>query len=319
MLREGKEYIDDTIFVDEHEIVHLYGPPHLLKCLRFNLLKKDLNYTWESKSRKDSWSHIETAFQIDKYDEIFRLLKKLTEAHIYPKDKQKIRVNLCKNVFSHTTAVVMMNMCKYKRKSPDGKLKMNKEGEDTALLIYLIDKIFDSLNCDEKSKSKKNNEEEGEEENEEGREKSLEDYNYKQYISTSDDCPYEVLWNDAIRLFDSMRYVENNPKDKERPNVENFFGQIRQHGIRNTKPTTIAFADYYKSILINNIVKNNLKGTNCENDSSSDFLVTVKTLLNHKKIPTFVKHRGLYQHFQLILIIQKIFMIFFYIVHYQSE
>ena len=80
-------------------------------------------------------------------------------------------------------------------------------------------------------------------------------------------------------------YVKNNPKDKERPNVlknfahsqrglkilrkkmkqhgpthlssrifnqdpvEIFFGQnIRQHGIRNTKPTTIDFIDYYKSI-----------------------------------------------------------------------
>ena len=165
MLRESKEYIDDTIFIDGHEIVHLFDPPHLLKCLRNNLLKKDLNYTWKSKSRKASWSHIETAFQIDKCDGIFRLLKKLTEAHIYPKDKEKMRVNLCKNVFSHTTAVVMMNMCKYERKSPDGKLEMSKEGEDTALLLYLIDKIFDSVNCDEKPKSKKNNKEE--EENEE--------------------------------------------------------------------------------------------------------------------------------------------------------
>ena len=138
MLREGKEYIDNTIFVDEHEIVHIFDPPHLLKCLRNNLLKKDLNYTWESKSRKASWSHIETAFKIDKYDGIFRLLKKLTDADIYPKDKQEMRVNLCKNVFSF-----------------DGKQEMNKEGEDTALLLYLIDKIFDSLNCDEKPKLKK--------------------------------------------------------------------------------------------------------------------------------------------------------------------
>ena len=230
-----------------------------------------------------------------------------------------MRVNLRKNVFSHTTAVVMMNMCKYERKSTDGKLEMSKEGEDTALLLYLIDKIFDSVNCDEKPKSKKNNAEEGEEENEEEREKSRQDYNYKQYIATSDDCPHEVLWNDAIRLFDSMKYVKNNPKDKERPNVlknfahtlrglqilrkkmkehgsthfsgrmfnqdpvENFFGQIRQHGIHNTKPTTIAVTDYYKSILVYNIVKNNIKDTNCENDSSLGFLVTVKTLLNHNK------------------------------------
>ena len=48
IVRECKEYIEDTIFIEWHEIVHLFVPPHLLKCLRNNLLKKDWNYTWKS-------------------------------------------------------------------------------------------------------------------------------------------------------------------------------------------------------------------------------------------------------------------------------
>ena len=61
--------------------------------------------------------------------------------------------------------------------------------------------------------------------------------------------------------------------------IENLFVQIRQHGVRNVKPNTTSFKDYYKSILVNTITDNNLKGPNCEGDSSSGFLVSIKSLL----------------------------------------
>ena len=114
-----------------------------------------------------------------------------------------------------------------------------------------------------------------------------------------------------------MKFVKNTLKAKERPNVvdnfvhilksfkvlrkkmkehgflsfsdrlfnqdpiENFFGQIRQHGARNTKPTTAAFKDYFKSSPVNSVVQNNVRGTNCEDSLSSGFLVNIQTLMNH--------------------------------------
>ena len=63
--------------------------------------------------------------------------------------------------------------------------------------------------------------------------------------------------------------------------IENFFGQIRQHGARNTKPTTAAFKDYFKSLLVNSVVQNNIRGTNCEDSLSSGFLVNIQALMNH--------------------------------------
>lgn len=61
--------------------------------------------------------------------------------------------------------------------------------------------------------------------------------------------------------------------------IENFFGQIRQHRPRNIKPKATVFQGYYKRLLVNFVVDNNLKGTNCEADFSSNFLVNVKALL----------------------------------------
>ena len=138
---------------------------------------------------------------------------------------------------------------------------------------------------------------------------------YKEPIPTSGDYPHQDPWNEAIKVFQSMKFVKKRSRNKERPNVmnnfihtlkgfkllrrkfdnygfthfggrlfnqdpiENLFGQIRQHAVRNVKPNTTLFEDYYKSILVNTITDNNLKGTNCEGDSSSGFLVSIKSLL----------------------------------------
>ena len=41
----------NTIVVDGHEIIQLFDPPHLLKCIRNNLLTKDLEFVWQGTKR----------------------------------------------------------------------------------------------------------------------------------------------------------------------------------------------------------------------------------------------------------------------------
>ena len=279
----------------------MFDYPHLLKCLRNNLITKDLLFTWKGKKGKASWTHLERAFTIDKYGGMFRLFRKLSEANIHPNNKQKMRVQLCKSVFSHTTASILINMCRSKKKSPDETLEMKPEEEDTGYLFHIVDNIFDSMNGEEKFTQKRINLD-GEEE----------EYIYKTLIPTSGECPHKELWDEAIVLFENMKLVKNTPKAKERPNIvnnfvhtlksfkllrkkmkehgfpsfsgrlfnqdpiENFFGQIRQHGARNTKPTTAAFKDYFKSLLVNSVVQNNVRSTNCEDSLSSGFLVNIQ-------------------------------------------
>lgn len=43
--------------------------------------------------------------------------------------------------------------------------------------------------------------------------------------------------------------------------IENFFGQVRQHGGRNVNPNCNSFLGYYKSLIINSYTQTSLKLT----------------------------------------------------------
>jgi len=101
--------------INDEEIVPLYDPPHLLKCMRNNLLTKNLNLNYNGKNQTASWSHIETLYRLDKQNEIYELrtLPKLTESHIIPSKIKKMRVSVAAQVFSHRVASTMNLMANY--------------------------------------------------------------------------------------------------------------------------------------------------------------------------------------------------------------
>ena len=94
-LKDNKNYCENTIVIDDREIVHLFDYPHLLKFLRNNRITKNLLLTWKGNKWKASWTHLERTFIIAKYGVIFQLFRNLSEANIYPNNKQKMRVQLC--------------------------------------------------------------------------------------------------------------------------------------------------------------------------------------------------------------------------------
>ncbi|XP_045492400.1 uncharacterized protein LOC123691860 [Colias croceus] len=51
--------------------------------------------------------------------------------------------------------------------------------------------------------------------------------------------------------------------------LENFFGNIRSYGVRNTAPNTIHFEGAYKSLLLNNFNTPHSVNSNCENDDNN--------------------------------------------------
>lgn len=68
------------------EIVPLYDPPHLLKCMRNNLITKNLKFTdRDGKNRVAKWDHIVQLNELDKHECLIgdRINPKLTDAHIY--------------------------------------------------------------------------------------------------------------------------------------------------------------------------------------------------------------------------------------------
>jgi len=61
--------------------------------------------------------------------------------------------------------------------------------------------------------------------------------------------------------------------------IENFFGSIRSHGVRNIKPTPAMFISSFKALLINNFTSSHSVGSNCENDDCDGALDNLKNFL----------------------------------------
>ncbi|KAK9685299.1 hypothetical protein QE152_g38152 [Popillia japonica] len=73
--RSNKPYTIFGFEVDGKEIVPLFDYPHLMKCIRNNLLTKDLVYSYKGIERRASWQHIINLYNWDTPTNILELLK----------------------------------------------------------------------------------------------------------------------------------------------------------------------------------------------------------------------------------------------------
>ncbi|KAK9746450.1 Transposase protein [Popillia japonica] len=69
------------------------------------------------------------------------------------------------------------------------------------------------------------------------------------------------------------------PRSINQDPLENFFGRIRQRGVRYTNPTCSAFNGFYKSLLVKNLLAKQSVGANCEEDGC-DILLTLKKFIS---------------------------------------
>lgn len=137
------------------------------------------------------------------------------------------------------------------------------------------------------------------------------------------------FWNEAIDVFNSMKFVAKDGKISTPPCIKNWiitlqsfkyiwgkvnstfkflslrninqdplectFGAIRSHGVRNINPTTIQFVGSFKTLLINNFSSIKSIG-NCEIDETGDVLDNLKQILmvdeKVKSINTFYKNEN---------------------------
>lgn len=79
---------------------------------------------------------------------------------------------------------------------------------------------------------------------------------------------FKILKANDVSFF-KPRFINQDP-------IENFFGQLRQHGGRNTNPTVQNFKQFYKTLLLNNFVTRHSLSANCERDNSVNIISSVK-------------------------------------------
>ncbi|CAI6343489.1 unnamed protein product [Macrosiphum euphorbiae] len=101
--------------IEDVEIVPIFDPPHLLKCIRNNLMTKDVTFTYRGENLTASWSHIKTLYEFDKKNEVngLRSLPSLKDEHIYPEKMHKMKVKLAAQVFSQRFAAILRLLVDY--------------------------------------------------------------------------------------------------------------------------------------------------------------------------------------------------------------
>ncbi|XP_052747040.1 uncharacterized protein LOC112046793 [Bicyclus anynana] len=137
--------VDRPFFIyNENEIVTIMDPPHLLKCFRNNFLKHNIkcpdNFATNAVSGIAKWEHIKEFFKNDNNNPNFVFAPALTDQHIHPNGKQKMKVKLAAQVLSHSVAAGIFAKVARNEISPEAVV--------TATLISKMDNIFDSLNAD---------------------------------------------------------------------------------------------------------------------------------------------------------------------------
>lgn len=82
-----------------------------------------------------------------------------------------------------------------------------------------------------------------------------------------------------LSVLKSVGFKQVSPRFLNQDPLENFFGKIRQRGVRFTNPTCTSFVNFYKSLLVNNLIGKQSVGANCEEDNC-DILLTLKKFLS---------------------------------------
>uniref|UniRef100_A0A1Y1KN14 THAP-type domain-containing protein n=1 Tax=Photinus pyralis TaxID=7054 RepID=A0A1Y1KN14_PHOPY len=301
--------------VDGKERIPLFDTPHLFKGLRNNLLTKNLHFVWKDINMVAKWEHIKQLYYLDTADDT-RLCNKLTDSHVLPEKINKMKVSSCTQVFSHRVGSLMKRISRWDTRDEPN---LPVSASETAEFILFADKLFDSLNgttC-----------------------KAPVGKPLKGGVSAS--SGHVEFWYEALQILDSMKFYSDQkngfvanpslrnlkhtirgfiylqqkllnegsfsfllPRSFNQDALENFFGSVRSHGIRNINPSVHHFITSFKTLIINNFMSSHSMGQNCEEDVHVGALDTLRLCLEkdhpftanvpveavHVELPAYLSH-----------------------------
>lgn len=189
-----------------------------------------------------------------------------------------------------------------------GDSAIDAEAENTGQLCLFIDKLFDSVNGNV-IKSTPGKELRG---------------------SVTLTSIHWEFWNEALKILNSMKYESKKPiptiqnwirtiqdvqlickrllndgfkyvflRNFNQDPIENFFGSIRSHGLRNINPTPANFICSFKALVLNNFTSSHSVGANCEDDDCDGVIDNLKEFLfNEIPLETNIEETGIIHHVQ---------------------
>ena len=255
----------------------MFDPPHLLKCVRNNLMK----YTFKFDGYVAVWNDVENFYQKD-ISLTIRAAPKLTEKHIHPNNFAKMRVKYATQVLSHTVAAAI---CTY---VSVGGLPSSAMG--TAELLSRFDSIFDCFNSSTLHTTKKlrcavNEKTSHIEYLKESITfiKNLKVFQGDKDVTGRIKCLHGwlVTINALILIWSKLksnhqfkflftRRLNTDP-------LENFFGTIRQQGGNSDNPTPVQFTRAFRKLFFSSLL------TSSAGNCAADFDVMLAEYTNASK------------------------------------
>uniref|UniRef100_A0A1E1WCZ7 THAP-type domain-containing protein n=1 Tax=Pectinophora gossypiella TaxID=13191 RepID=A0A1E1WCZ7_PECGO len=252
--------------LNNKKIYYIFDVPHLIKCLRNNLLTN--NFVYDDK--KVTWEHIHVLYS-EQHKKKLKLIPKITEAHVKPNKNQKTRVKYAADIFSNSVYAALLILISNKT--------LPEEAKATAEFVHKMNNLFDILNS---NTVQTNN-------------KFQKAFSLKKY-------QLDVL-EDAMTVFkklkaiDSKKGVDNTKRLKTFKNIqitiqstimlckdlkkegfnsvftrrlnqhclENFFDAVREQVGNHRNPTAIEFMRAFSKYFLSNMLKNS-RFANCEED-----------------------------------------------------
>ncbi|XP_072398886.1 uncharacterized protein [Diabrotica undecimpunctata] len=119
-MRNGQlnKYRSGSFEIVDLRIYPIFDPPHLLKGIRNNLLKKNLNFVKNGVKKSAKWEHIQWLYESDNGPiDGLRVLSHITDEHIYCNKIKKMKVKNAAQIFSQRFSATLQlagKLCKYK-------------------------------------------------------------------------------------------------------------------------------------------------------------------------------------------------------------
>ncbi|XP_065342026.1 uncharacterized protein LOC135940864 [Cloeon dipterum] len=124
-----------VIKIDSREIITSFDPPHILKCLRNLFLQHGV---WTNKGYANP-EHIVMLYGIDRQSSP-KFCTKLTDIHLHPFGKQKMKVSVAAELLSYTVGSLLNILTRFEKQG------LPPEANITSQFVLDVDALFDSFN-----------------------------------------------------------------------------------------------------------------------------------------------------------------------------
>lgn len=267
----GEHERKNTFLVDDQKVYTLYDVPHLFKSIRNNFFN---NGTMEMDGKKAKWEHLK---EVEQKNNSLLYLSKISNTHVHPKFKAKMRVKYAAQMLSNTVSAVLKLMAEAEK----NEIKAD-EIMQTGIIIQELDRLFDVTN----GPSGPHDIKKGIRENVSEKTTHLQKWaEYRKKLKTvkffkqsgaeakNNKCiegyimtlsSLQDLWHEVHKL--GFKYL--NLRQLNQDSLENLFGIIRQHSPTDKNPTCAAFVAALRTSIVTGLSGASSRHSNCLEDSS---------------------------------------------------